>query len=574
MKHKLITWILLLAILMTAFPWAIALASDISGALFFATIRISNNSTLTNYVQTTCNLSSPNLMAGSYMNTDANNIALLDASDNDVPFMPGYDTNPWCFMVETIGEDSYINYELYTAESTGGSIAYFPASGGMTVSDNATIELGNTFEVNAYGFVDTTVSGVNQSIFIKSEAIQAYISATDDITARFIDTVNTNWVVPTSHNDPDAEWANEAQAYDGNTATFASNPNIPFCGGYGGFLEFSIAATYADRIRYYAWLENNTQAAGDSIDVDVYYDGGWNDLYDGTFLDDTWETKTFGSVKEVTQVRIRFDESGCGGIDKEARIKEINIGNTPWVTVTASGITRGEHVVKVTGDAVDFKIYVDAVEEDSIALAGASVVDNANDWDFFIDNTMPYIYTANISVSGTAISSWEWEYDTTFYDSIGVNDATPTFRTSSSDADVSAEVIEFQPVSEAKAPAWSLSEEVATWVTAPNITGNFTTVVAPTLPGSDVIEDISNATGTPTQLPWTTMAGFLILAISFTLSWKLKESGARSLMVKWMVIALFMGILVVLGIFDFWMLIFFVLMALAVNSMSKPGEVV
>jgi len=218
-------------------------------------------------------------------------------------------------------------------------------------------------------------------------------------------------------------------------------------------------------------------------------------------------------------------------------------------------------------------IYIDDIFQGSTALT-ANVTDNSENWTFCSGGSMPYMEYASITVNGTPVGYWEWEYGTTFEDSIGSNDATPTFRTSSSDADVIGTATEFDPVSEAKAPAWSLSEEAATWVTAPNMTGNFTTTVNPSLPGSSVIEDINSSTGTPAQLPFTTIAGFVILACSLVVSWTLRQSGSRSLFIKLLLITMLMGIFVALEIMDLWMLIFFVLMALAINAMSKSGEVV
>lgn len=181
MKRKLLN-LLLVILLVLAIPGAMVLASDVTGAIYKMGITVSNNGTLANYVSTTGNISTPNLIAGNYSNAAVDNVAVQDAGSNDVIFMPGHTTNPWCFWVETIGADSYINYNLYTADSTGGTIAYFPDTTGMIVSDNSTLELGNDFEIEQSGYVDTD-AGADKNLVFKDDAFRTYISAEDEITS-------------------------------------------------------------------------------------------------------------------------------------------------------------------------------------------------------------------------------------------------------------------------------------------------------------------------------------------------------------------------------------------------------
>jgi len=169
-------------------------------------------------------------------------------------------------------------------------------------------------------------------------------------------------------------------------------------------------------------------------------------------------------------------------------------------------------------------------------------------------------------------SAWEWEYNTTFHDSIGSNDATPTFRTTSSDADVIGTAVTFQPIEEAKAPPWVLDTTPATWLTAANVTGNFTTTVSPTYPGADVVTAIANASGTPTQLPFTTIFTFLILAVSLCFSAVMRKSGSGNLWVKIILIASLMWLADIINVFDFWMMVMFLFIALALAAASMRGR--
>ena len=111
------------------------------------------------------------------------------------------------------------------------------------------------------------------------------------------------WVSPTGHNDPDNKWIEEAQAYDENVGTIAAHTNVN-SGNWSKFLELTLTeAISCSAIRF-----NGDTRWGDitSIDVDVYYDVGWQHLYEGVFPDNEWVTKDLIVSKMVSKARVRF----------------------------------------------------------------------------------------------------------------------------------------------------------------------------------------------------------------------------------------------------------------------------
>lgn len=83
--------------------------------------------------------------------------------------------------------------------------------------------------------------------------------------------------------------------------------------------------------------------------------------------------------------------------DDYVRIGYLNyVGYNPEVTV--AGITSDEYDIEVTADGVNMKLYVDTVEEDSVALAGSSVPGNANDYIVGGNDSLPYINSLIIEV--------------------------------------------------------------------------------------------------------------------------------------------------------------------------------
>lgn len=110
------------------------------------------------------------------------------------------------------------------------------------------------------------------------------------------------WISPTGFNDPDSQWNNESQAYDNNTGTGADSYNGT-ARTWGSFIELNIGAIDCDKIRFYA-LYNAANV--NKIDIDLYYSGAWNDLYEGSYTNQTWVEKAIGSTENVTSARVRF----------------------------------------------------------------------------------------------------------------------------------------------------------------------------------------------------------------------------------------------------------------------------
>lgn len=111
------------------------------------------------------------------------------------------------------------------------------------------------------------------------------------------------WITPTGHDDPDSAWSDEAKVYDENTGTCATT-QVPAV-SWSSFLELTIHDIVCSAVRFYA-----THILGkiDLIDLDVYRDGAWVDVYDGAYADQTWVEKTF-TEGTVTKARARFRNS-------------------------------------------------------------------------------------------------------------------------------------------------------------------------------------------------------------------------------------------------------------------------
>lgn len=114
------------------------------------------------------------------------------------------------------------------------------------------------------------------------------------------------WVLPTGYNDPNGSWTYESSAYDGSVeppvASARTHPD-----GWTHYLELTINTIYCSKVKFYATYHGTRGIS--KIDLDVYYGGVWNDVFEGSFLNHVWMEKSLGGIYYVTKMRMRFYSS-------------------------------------------------------------------------------------------------------------------------------------------------------------------------------------------------------------------------------------------------------------------------
>lgn len=111
------------------------------------------------------------------------------------------------------------------------------------------------------------------------------------------------WVSPTGYVDSVGSWSNEQCAYDNDLTTRC----FTICHSYfwSSFLELTINAIYCSKVKFYASYDGTTGI--NKIDLDVYYDGAWHDVFEGSYLHYVWTEKSLGEgTYYVTKMRMRF----------------------------------------------------------------------------------------------------------------------------------------------------------------------------------------------------------------------------------------------------------------------------
>jgi hypothetical protein len=117
------------------------------------------------------------------------------------------------------------------------------------------------------------------------------------------------WLPATACTDPDGRWDVEALASNDNSNDCARSYHDIWADVWGSFIYLTRPATPCDGVRFLARQGGYV----DWIDVDVYRNGVWVNLYEGPYADKQWVELNF-AVGTVTQARARFhvNNANCG----------------------------------------------------------------------------------------------------------------------------------------------------------------------------------------------------------------------------------------------------------------------
>ena len=347
------------------------------------------------------------MAANGFMQADALDTRVETLSGLQKPHMVATDRTLTAIPVPA---DSQTNLYFSTGNTDLASLDIITGHNGyITVADDAALELGDTFEIEQKGWVDTS-AGSSKNLVYKESAFRTYVNGEGNITSAAFQTTNNAWVTPDSHSDPSSDWDNETNAYDDDTATFAQETPSGI-NTWGVYLELLFdEAIYCDGVRFDAYY---TKSTVNQIDIDLYYNSAWNDLYQGAYTNHTWVEKSIGSTEKVEKARVRFYHDS-EDYPRPARLYEFDFDAYPLLEVTVTGLSSGEQIVKTSADGTDLTLsvtnYTGTHQGDSpqsVALGGASVPDNANDWTIAHNNVIPYMEYYKHTVGVTLIAHYQ-----------------------------------------------------------------------------------------------------------------------------------------------------------------------
>jgi len=236
-----------------------------------------------------------------------------------------------------------------------------------------------------------------------------------------------------------------------------------------------------------------------------------------SFSTDTWYhvAATYDSgtstVKLYVNASLDKEDTKTGNLDTNAI--SVQIGRAPgaafYGTIAEIRIYKNRALtpVEILQNYNATKWRYDGTGGQPLYSTLAEVPDNNNDLVSFQNGVMPYVEYQKIWVDGVLQQHIEWEYDTTFHDQSGAavaHDAIPSFRTTSSNANVSAQLVSFSPSTEAKIPTYTLGGELADIIAETPTTpsqmyseGDYSHI-----PGADAANALLDAGEVPRALWW------------------------------------------------------------------------
>ncbi len=583
---KNINWRLLIIMVYVAsfivllIPSPVMATSNYTGATWVGILTVGNNGTATTIVSSNSNVTSALLTGSGYIAADASDTAVVNSIGTDVAYMPS-STDSWIFWEPTIGADTYDTYLLYSGGTTsGGKQRWFPGASGGTTVDSPSLELGNNFTIIQNGYVDASKNG--EYLLQKTNSIDIYLPAANNITASLNGgALTVSDTITSGEREVRVRAHNNAFQIDVDKVNLlcngsfeAGDPPVGWLLVGGAFSTFTRSNTWPVTDTYHGILNRN----GTDASIIQYIDN---------YTEYIGETITVGAW-------IKSSFAGCAGIlvaDGVSSPTSIHPGDGTyhWLTASLTVNAAASYLrIVIFNSGVDDNVFIDGAslvtgstitqttsgEVKCVDATGVSVANTANNYTTFTNYVVPYAGENSfqkIYINGVLQQEVEWSYGVATFTDLSGNghDMIPTFRTDSSDTDVFTTLTLFSPIEEAKAPSYALTTGTSSFITGGTMSGCFSTTVSPTFPGADIFVDIATAGSVPVQLPLMIVSCVGILIISLLSSWITRRFGNGNVFVKVILIGCLMGILVGVKVYDFWMIMAFGILAVALAMASQ-----
>ena len=183
----------------------------------------------------------------------------------------------------------------------------------------------------------------------------------------YVEANPSGWISPTGHSS--TYWQNPTNVYDEDTNTYGyQTVNI---NSWSEFLYLTHSAITSNKVRFNAKYDYYKQ---NQIDLDVYRDGAWVNVYQGSYSHHVWVEKTFDEGT-VTQARARFFNPSTVEFS-DIRFYEFDFWEVPKPPTLD------------TQDATDVTSYSAYLHGNITDAGSGNVLERGFDWDE--DSGQPY----------------------------------------------------------------------------------------------------------------------------------------------------------------------------------------
>lgn len=386
-------------------------------------------------------------------------LGYINAAGLNTNFVAGTADQAYTLTDESVGifiesisgyQTNSYNYRLGNFPGQSGLPVIVGPTGNITVADDSDMELGNNFNITLSGYIDTS-AGSDKYLLRKLGAFSILVPSVNNITAGIFNSgsasdessdsdsylLYTDAVYATAWGAAVAEGEDDSGDYVniGQTDAYAIYRSF-FHFPTGDLPDDAIVTSSSLRVYcssdysdtdFFLTIQNGQPTyPSDPVVVadydESFYSGNGGSLTTVGLVESGWNTITMNAtgmgwinVTGDTKLSIRSSREIAGTVptgDEYIRVysqdfttmsyePEIFVNYTSEsLTVTANGVSSGEHTINVTADTTNLKLYVDGSEEDSTALGGGSVLDNGNDWYLDQNGVMPYLTSYQHYVGG------------------------------------------------------------------------------------------------------------------------------------------------------------------------------
>jgi len=316
--------------------------------------------------------------------------------------------------------DSQVNRYFTTGNSDLTSMDIITGHNGfVTITDDPALELGNNFAIELDGYVDTT-GGADTNLVIKQNSFRTYIDGATNITSELstgydsdqlglstFSDISNGLAIQRSGQSITAFPAATILSIQLNLSKVGAPTGNAFCRVWDttnppnilGTLGVIDVATLGAGPAYFTFDTTPVAVAAGTVVIGLEYNGGSAANYVRLGADST-NPKAGENLVTATL-------AGNWATTATHDLTYQNLTYLVLTEVTAVGVASGEHVIQTTADGVNLKIFVDTVEEDTVALAGATAYPNANNWILGQTNTLPYYDYYKHTVSGVLIAWYQ-----------------------------------------------------------------------------------------------------------------------------------------------------------------------
>ena len=318
------------------------------------------------------------LVDNDYIHSTGLDTRILKVS-TELPHMLTNDKTLFCSAVNA-GEQTGFAYTFGNALKSAFHIIT-GYNGYVTVSDDPSLELGDNFTVEQSGYVDTS-AGADKNLVYKQDAFRTYVSGAGSITSSILGTANatinpdstgnytaianvvgaaTHWEAVSDAND--ATYVNtsnttqEKDAYNLGTPSFSGISQT--INSVTAHFRYSTSnSTNTVYVQPYLRL-SSTETTG--TEVSHTGDTNWQDASEILVRPGggTWTVADFADLQVAVGLR------GSNSTDLYYKISKVYVVidyDYVNVSVTATGVSSGEHTVKTTYDGAILRILIDGVK--------------------------------------------------------------------------------------------------------------------------------------------------------------------------------------------------------------------